>query len=235
MFKKITPVRISSEIIAQIKDLLKGGELKPGDALPSERELADLMGVSRPPLREALKALEAMGFIEIRPRSKIIIKSAAERPIENPLNTLITDDSEKIFELLEIRREMECWAAGKAAQRSTEEEVEKLEEIVHKAQESSRNNREDPKTDLDFHVTISMAANNIIQSHLTASVYNLLWSTQKTLRKRIFSKEGNRQLLTEQHFKIFEAIKNRNSERAREEVIRHIDFVEKELRHFIFT
>jgi len=169
VFKKIYPRRISNEIIEQFRDLLARGELKPGDVLPSERELADLMGVSRPPLREALNALQVMGFIEIRPRSQIIIKSAAEKPIEDPLSILIADDTEKIFELLEIRREMECWAAYKAAQRSSEEAIEKLRLIVKKQRDNTRNNKENSKTDLDFHVAISMATNNIIQSHLTAS------------------------------------------------------------------
>jgi len=233
VFKKISHRSISSEIIAQIEDLLKRGELKPGDVLPSERELVDLMGVSRAPLREALKVLEAMGFIEIRPRSKIIIKSAIKRPVEDPLGILIAEDNDKIFELLEIRREMECWAAGKAAQRATEGAIEKLREIVQKDNESSRNTREKPKTDLDFHVAISMAANNIIQSHLVASVYNLFWNSQRLLLDRIYSKKGNRQLIAEQHQRIFESIRDRDSKRASEEIRRHIDFAENELKHLI--
>lgn len=62
MFKKISPKKISDEIIEQFKEMLNNGQLKPGDELPPERELAEMLGVSRPPLREALNALQKLGF-----------------------------------------------------------------------------------------------------------------------------------------------------------------------------
>jgi len=74
MFKKISPTKISDEIIEQFKDLLKGGEIKPGDELPPERELADLLGVSRPSLREALNVLQVMGFLEIWPTGSDVLQ-----------------------------------------------------------------------------------------------------------------------------------------------------------------
>lgn len=230
MFHKISPKKISDEIIEQFKALLSNGEIKPGDELPSEREMAESIGVSRPPLREALNALQAMGFIEIRPRSKILVKSLTEKPVEDALSLLIADDPEKFFELLDIRRAMESWAAFNAAKKASQSDIERLEEIIARDQENLRNNRDDAKIDADFHVAVSLAAHNTILSHLTASCYNILWSTQKMSREQLFRKKENKQSIAEQHMCIFQAIKSRNPEQASREARRHITFVETELR-----
>lgn len=153
------------------------------------------MGVSRSPLREAFSTLQAMGLVEIKPRSKIIVRSAAVKFIEDPLSFLIAENIERIFELLEIRRQMESWAAYKAAEKATKEEIEVLREIVQRDQENLNRGIDDPKTDADFHVGISMAAHNTLFSHLTASCHNLLWSSQKMAREKIFRKEENRLLI----------------------------------------
>ena len=155
-FRKISPKKISDEIIEQFMNLLGRGELKPGDALPSERELADLIGVSRAPLREALNALQAMGFVEIQPRSKIIVKSMAERAFMDPVSVLVSEDTDKLFELLEMRRAMESWSAYLAAKRATPKDIAKLHTIVKKDQDNLKRGKDDAKTDADFHVTIAV-------------------------------------------------------------------------------
>jgi len=233
MFRKISPKKISDEIIEQFKRLLSTGDLKPGDELPSERDLAESIGVSRPPLREALNALQAMGFIEIKPRSRIIVKSLTEKPVEDPLSLLIAHDPEKFFELLDIRRAMEGWAAFNAAKRAKESDIKRLEDIIALDQENLRENRDDAKTDADFHIGISLASHNTVLSHLTASCYHILWNSQKVTREQIFKKKKNKRLIAEQHLKIFQAIRNRDAERASREARQHIDFVETELRELM--
>ena len=230
MFKKISPRKISDDIIEQFKDMLAKGEITQGDELPSERELAESIGVSRPPLREALNTLQAMGFIEIKPRSKIIVKSVAPKSLEDPLSILLEDDIEKVFELLDIRRELEVWAACKAAERSNSEDIERLKLIIHHDQTNLKSDRNDAKTDADFHVAISIAAHNTVLSHMMAFCYNLLWNSQKIARKRIFKKEGNRKVIAEQHSQLFEAIRDRDCKRASAAARKHIDFVERELK-----
>ena len=233
MFKKISPRKISDEIIEQFKEMLSRGELNPGDELPPERELADMIGVSRPPLRGALNALQTMGFIEIRPRSKIVIKSVTGKRLEDPLSLLLEGDIDKVFELLEVRKAMEGWAAHMAAERATETDIQKLQQIIKRDQANLKDDLDDAKTDADFHVAISMATHNTIQSHLMATWYNLLWDTQRMSREQLFKKKGNRRLIAEQHLRIFKAIKDREPLRASKEARRHNDFVEVELREII--
>ncbi len=233
MFKRISPRKISDEIIEQFKEMLSRGELKPGDTLPSEREMAEMIGVSRPPLREALNALQTMGFVEIRPRSKIVVRSVAEKPLEDPLSLLISEDIEKIFELLEIRRAMESWLASKAAERAEPRDLEALERILKRDQDNLRDRKDDAKTDADFHVAIALAAHNTLFSHLMASCYHLLWNTQKLAREKIFLKKGNRENIADQHIRIFDAIRRKDTRAAAREARKHIDFVERELRRIM--
>ena len=233
MFKKISPRKISDEIIEQFKEMLNKGELKPGDELPSERELAEMIGVSRPPLREALNALNTMGFIEIRPRSKIVVRSIVEKFLGDPVSMLIAEDMEKLFELLEIRRAMESWVAYSAAKRASREDIEKIGRIIEKDQENLRRKRDDAKTDADFHVSIAQATENTIFSHLMASCYHILWNTQIVSRETLFKKEGNRERIASQHVNIFKAIEARDPDRAAREARLHIDFVAEELRRLL--
>jgi GntR family transcriptional repressor for pyruvate dehydrogenase complex len=170
-----------------------------------------------------------LGYVEIRPRSKIIIKSAVQKILEDPLSLLIGDDIERLLEVLEIRRGIESWAAYRAAERSTSEDIGRLEMIVQRDQENVRENKEDAKLDADFHVAVSMATNNTIQSHLMASCHRLLWNSQKVIRQKIFRKEENRLVVAEQHLRILEAIKDKDSLGASTEAIKHIDFAEREL------
>jgi DNA-binding FadR family transcriptional regulator len=104
-----------------------------------------MIGVSRPPLREALNSLQMMGFIEIGPRSKIILRFAATQFFEGPINLLIGDDVHRILELLEIGKIMESWSGYKAAERSTEEDIVNLRRIIEKDQEILGKTRIIPK------------------------------------------------------------------------------------------
>ena len=119
---------------------------------------------------------------------------------------------------------------NKAAQRANTEDIQKLEKILEKDLDNLRHNRNDAKTDADFHVTIALATHNTLFSHLMASCYQILWNTQKVSREKIFKNKGNRKLISEQHVKIFEAIRDRAADRAAKEARNHIDFVERELR-----
>ncbi len=233
MFKKISTRKISDEIIEQFKEMLNKGELKPGDELPSERKLAEMIGVSRPPLREALNVLQTMGFIEIRPRSKIVVRSVVEKFLGDPVSILIAQDMEKIFELLEIRRAMESWVAYNAAKRASRENIKKIEKIIEKDQENLSLKKDDAKTDADFHVSIALATENTIFSHLMASCYHILWNTQIVSRETLLRKKGNREIIARRHLNIFEAIRARDADRAAREARRHIDFAAEELRRML--
>ncbi|MGW8273155.1 MAG: FCD domain-containing protein, partial [Thermodesulfovibrionales bacterium] len=95
-------------------------------------------------------------------------------------------------------------AAYTAAKRGTPSDMENLRKIIEKEEENLKNNREDARTDADFHVAIALVTHNTVFSHLMASWYHLLWNTQQVAREKIFRKKGNRAIIADQHRRLFE-------------------------------
>jgi GntR family transcriptional regulator, transcriptional repressor for pyruvate dehydrogenase complex len=133
MFKPIKVRHISEEVFDQIKTAIIEGDLKPGDKLPSERELTSSLGVSRLPVREALKLLVNMGFIETKQGGGSYVRSLLADRMRDPIGLMMKDSEDKIFELLDVRKEIETWSVSYAAQRATEEEISSLLDIINEA------------------------------------------------------------------------------------------------------
>ena len=231
MFKKIPSRKISDEIVNQFIDLIERGILKPGDQLPPERKMATELGISRLPLREALKALQTMGFIDIQNRRKTLVQSMAKSTIQDPLRIVLENDIQRVFELLEIRQTLESWAAAKAARMIDNAGIQRLKKITERMKQDFENGDLGDKADADFHLAIAQAARNTIFSHLMATWYHLLWGCQKISREKLFGKEENRRALLNQHLDIYKAIKNRDASKASEMARHHILFVVLELKN----
>jgi GntR family transcriptional repressor for pyruvate dehydrogenase complex len=225
MFKTVKHVRVSDEIIQQIKSLISHGKLKPGDRLPPERELVKEFGVSRPSLREALNSLVALGFLEVKGK-RTYIKSVASESMLDPLSLLIKTDTQKIFDLIEVRKAIEAWGAFLAAQRATEEDIKQLENILEEMRKAYEQGRSWEKQDADFHLGIAQATHNTIQTHMMSTIYDLLRESVA----RIFKDRAKVKKLLDQHYKIFVAIKNHSPDKARERILEHLNYVELEVK-----
>jgi GntR family transcriptional repressor for pyruvate dehydrogenase complex len=227
MFKFIKHIRVSDEIVNQIKSLISQGRLKPGDRLPPERELIKQFGVSRPSLREALRSLITMGFLEIKAK-KTFVKSVTSERMQDPLSILIKTDTQKIFDLIEVRKALEVWGAFHAAQKATEEDIKQLETIIEEMKKSFEEGRSWEKEDADFHLAMAQTTHNTIQVHMMSTIYDLL----KESMTRVFTDRGKVKKLIHQHDRIFSAIKNHSPDRARERTLEHLDYVESEVKSF---
>src|SRR5512139_2163504 len=203
MFKTIKHVRVSDEIIQQIKILIGQGKLKPGDRLPPERDLGKEFGVSRPSLREALNSLVAMGFLEVKGK-RTFIKSVASESMQNPLSLLLKADTQKIFDLIEVRKAIEAWGAFLAAQRATEEDIKQLANIIEEMREAFEKGRSWEKQDADFHLGLAQATHNTIQTHIMSTIYDLLRESMA----KVFKDRSKVKKLLDHHNRIFSAIKN---------------------------
>src|SRR6056297_1982532 len=126
VFEPIRPKKISEEIVEQIKALISRGELKPGDRVPSERELAALLGVSRPSVREAIMVLEAMGLVESRQGGGTFVRSLTQATLADPLSSMVEKNPRMLHHLAEVRMGLETWSAYLAAQRASDEEIAEL-------------------------------------------------------------------------------------------------------------
>ena len=225
MFKSIKHTKISDKIVDQIKSRISEGVLKPGDRLPPERDLVKEFGVSRPSLREALNSLVALGFLEVKGK-RTYIKSVASESMLDPLSLLIKTDTQKIFDLIEVRKAIEAWGAFLAAQRATEEDIKRLENILEEMGKAYKQGRSWEKQDADFHLGIAQATHNTIHTHMMSTIYDFLRESVA----RVFKDRAKVKKLLDHHYRIFGAIKNHSPDKARERTLEHLNYVESEVK-----
>ncbi len=225
MFKTIKHTKVSDEIVSQIKSLISDGTLRPGDRLPPERELIKEFGVSRPSLREGLNSLVAMGFLQVKGK-RTFIKSVTSESMQNPLSLLIKMDTQKIFDLIEVRKAIEVWGASLAAQRATEGDIKQLENIIEEMKKAFEEGRSWEKQDADFHLAIAQATHNTIQTHVMSTIYDLLRESVA----RVFKERAKVKKLLDHHYRIFNAIKNHSPDKARERILEHLNYVDSEVK-----
>jgi len=225
MFKSVKHVRVSDEIVNQVKTLISEGRLNPGDRLPPERDLVKEFSVSRPSLREALNTLVAMGFLETKGK-RTFIKSVASESMQNPISLIIKADTQKIFDLIEVRKAIETWGAFHAAKRATEEDIKHLENITEEMRKAFEEGRSWEKQDADFHLGIAQATHNTIQTHVMSTIYDLL---RESVAK-VFKDRSKVKKLLDHHYRIFNAIKSHSPDKAREKTLEHLNYVESEVK-----
>ena len=229
MLTRIQRKRFSDEIADQILELIKKGKLRPGDTLPSEREMASSLGVSPPPLREGLKKLETLGFIEIQPRRKIVVKSITGKAMQDPLVQAVEGDLDMVIQLIEVRKILESWAASRAAQRAGRRHIEHLEEVFEELKEDFETDTLGVDADARFHLAIYEATGNTILCHIGFTLFDILWQSQKLTRESMFKEEVNKRRLLEQHEAIFQAIREGDPRKARSAILAHLNFAKKKI------
>ena len=220
-FQPIEQKKISTKIAEQIKTLINSGDLKPGDALPPERELVKVFNVSRASLREALNALAGMGFLEMSQTHRTIVKSLAASRITDPLHHLLKEDIQTVFELIEVRKAIESWSAYHAARRATADDIASLEKSLESMRIKIEQGISVLEDDANSHLAISEATHNKIQTHLMFSIYDILKESLGKYYENIKMRE-----VYEQHCKVVDAIKKRDSALASRRMHEHLDYVE---------
>jgi GntR family transcriptional repressor for pyruvate dehydrogenase complex len=213
--------------VEQIKSLIKEGDLKPGDALPPERELVKLFSVSRASLREALNSLAGMGFLEMSQKQRTVVKSLAAGRMTEPLHLLIKDDIQTVFELIEVRKAIETWNAYYAAKRAKAEDITRLEKSIESMRVKIEQRISVVDDDADFHLAKAEATHNKIQTHLMFSIYDLLKESLGGYYESIKMQD-----IFDQHSKVVEAIKMRDPDLASKRMHDHLDYVESRVKEF---
>lgn len=233
VFKPIRPKKLSEEIVDQIKELISRGELGPGQRIPSERELAALLGVSRPSVREAIMVLEAMGFLESRQGGGTYVRSLADVTMADPLANMIEcRDPRMLHALNEVRMGLETWSAYLAAKRAEPQEIERLRELFLIMEAEVERGGWNPEADFQFHLTITVASHNTLQVHILDTIQKLFQTTIMVALSEFYSKGGYIDMLLDHHREILEAIETRDPDRAREGMLQHLTMIEEKLALF---
>lgn len=224
-FTKINKDRAFYDVLDQIIDKIHKGELKPGDALPAERTMAEMMGTSRPVLREVLKALDLLGIVTSVQGGANYISKDLESCLIKPLSILFEMNNSSVRQGQELRSALEIKAASLAAQRITPLEAAELELILQQhlaAEDEEEIERLDVELDLKI---ASIAKNPMIYSVLAASVH----LTEEAIHeiRDYMKKEGN-SLITfdEAHKNMVQTIIDKDPEKAEEAMKAHLAITE---------
>jgi GntR family transcriptional repressor for pyruvate dehydrogenase complex len=227
--KPIKTKRIYEEIIEQIRVLVTEGHLQPGDRLPSERELAAQLNVSRASVREALSALEMMGLLEIRSGEGTFIKKINIDSVVTPLTWVLSMEKDTVLELLEVRKIIEGQAVALAATRSQAEDLRELEEALTLMYEDLQTGQLGETADLRFHYAIAKASHNKILLRLMNAISDTMHQALKTSRIRLYEGQDAPERLYQEHKFVLEAISKQNPEQARRIMLDHLAGVEDKL------
>jgi GntR family transcriptional repressor for pyruvate dehydrogenase complex len=229
IFSRIEHPRTADEVVQQIESLILEGVLRTGDRLPGERELARQFEVSRPILRDALKALEGRGLLTTRPGGGTHVADVIGQLFTKPVTDLISMHRKAATDYLEYRREIEAVAAEYAARRATSDDLALLDRIMGRMDEAHRTGNFDDEAEIDveFHHAICECAHNIILLHTLRSCYRLLSEGVFQNRLLVFNVPGAREALLSQHRAIYAAVKAGDPAAARQAAMDHITHVER--------
>jgi GntR family transcriptional regulator, transcriptional repressor for pyruvate dehydrogenase complex len=219
----VKSTRIYEEIVRQVKQLIAEGKLKSGDQLPPERDLAEKFMVSRTSVREALRALQSRGLIEIRAGEGTFVRDISVETLIEPLALVILPHREAVGELFEARRLLEPAIAALAARRATPEDIAEMARILEEQSKEIAQGRTGLSQDAAFHGAMAASAHNRAISRIDGALMDLL--TQS--REESLHTPGRPTRSHEDHQRILEAIRRRDEVGAHRAVLDHLTAVER--------
>jgi len=222
--RPINRVKLTENIIAAIIEYASSNSSKVGDRLPSERELASALKVSRPLLREALRKMESLNLIEVLAGKGIFIKA----PLKNDMSYLILhidQGKDKVLEILKIRRVLEKFAVEEAIRNITDEEIRELEKRVNFLEEKQRRGDESREENWAFHSIIYRSVGNKFLFDILDGLkeFHLFWEDP-------FECPSFADKTYSFHRELFKGIKERNIKRAYSVIDNLLDMIEGEVK-----
>jgi len=233
MFEKVQTNKVYMQIVEQIQNLIKEGKLNPGDKLPPERILAEKLGVSRPPLREAISALEILGISKSRSGKGNFIKNTFDSTsYAQRLKELEKEESP--FELLEARTNIgsEIWISTMLKILKNKGLIKdgEIEEALDRMRSALNDTPRAMEFDRGFHVAIAKAAHNSIlfqmMNYLADGLKESLWVN---IKEKSWALPGHPQKYLKEHTKLLEAIKEGDKKATRRIMYSHLVDVEDDL------
>lgn len=218
--KAVKRKSVHEMIVSQIQDLVDGEKLKPGDKLPTERELAAAFKVSRHTVREAIRALENQNILKSRPGSGTFVIFNEEQELNDVLVRYVSRERDKLSEVFQLRLILEPQIAFLAAQNATDSDIATLEKILSEQEDLAKDG--DParwfELDTELHLAIAKASGN----NLLAKVVQLVMGLLSVCRAEAYQTRKRIQTSTEKHRVIVQAISKRDPEQAQKAITDHV-------------
>ncbi len=221
-FEAIRRNKVYEEVARQIERLILK-KLHPGDKLPPERELAEMLGVSRSSIRDAIRSLELVGLVEPRQGVGTVVQEISASSLLNPLANVLVHKRQLVSELLDFRKMLEPPLAARTAMHASAEEIAEMEEILRRQDEKQRRGELAIEEDSEFHYSVALASENSV----VLKVLDVLMDLLRATRERSLQVEGRPQRSIAGHRKILAAIKRHDALAAEAAMRRHIEDVEE--------
>jgi GntR family transcriptional repressor for pyruvate dehydrogenase complex len=209
--------RLSQGVVNELLGAIRIGQFKPGERLPSERQLAEDFGVSRASVREGLRILELMETIEVRQGRGAVVLAATRQPSGQLLRRWLDSHQSEVVELLEVREALESAAAALAASREASE--------IHPVLEASDELDAIVNADVEFHKLVADRSGNDVLAGLVDELNGVLEAS----RYAMFAISGRRERSHRDHLSIARAINKRKPVEAAAAMRRHIANTMKEI------
>lgn len=221
----LEPTRLYQKIAKRLIEALQNGEFKVGDRMPAERDLAQQFGVSRPVVREAILALEVLGFIEVKVGSGAYVVRLSGKQGEEEFNV-------SAFELMEARTLFEGEAAALAATNITDPELDELERLVELIADANRKQEGAEDADHEFHMVIARATRNKAVQRVVEELWHLRSTSAECALLLEKARTANVQPVVEEHTAIVQALRSRDAGKARAAMRAHLSAV---IDHLLFA
>lgn len=232
MLKPLVKRTLAEEIIISIKELIYTGKIKPGDKLPSERDMAEQLRVGRASVREALRALALTGILTIKPGDGTYLNENPSQIFSELLNSKLNLILQKndFQQLMEARRILELQLVKLAAQRANPEIILTLEELVKQMESDYEDTELYIQEDVNFHLAISEAGGNYILFEAISTIRDLLTDAQRAMVKAVPSLIPRS---LKQHRWIYECIRDNKPEEAARAMDEHMNTAQETLDEYL--
>jgi GntR family transcriptional regulator, transcriptional repressor for pyruvate dehydrogenase complex len=228
-YKQIKPRKIYEQVAEAIMEMIKSGQLKPGEKLDSVQQIAENFQVGRSAVREALSALRAMGLVEMHQGEGTYVREFDSKMLTLPVYIAVLMKKADVKNLLEVRRILEVGAVEAAALRWTEDQ---LVEIKVSLDQMKQANDEElgEEADFHFHMAIAKASQNELLISLMNNVSEMMVTTMRETRRLwLYSEKSTLGRLNQEHQSIYKAIEQRDGELAQKLMLTHLQSVEEVL------
>ena len=196
--------RLADVLVNQMTDLISSGDVQPGDALPSEVELARRFAVSKPVLREALQRLADMGVVEIRHGKPTVVRTQSSRPLAQYFEFAVRVSSERLRDVIGLRRAIETYTAGLAASLITDDELAELRQIVSILDANRTNPEVWIPANARFHMLLVRASRNVLVINLFEALSGPIEASMRALHAQRHVRDPNETF--QRHVAILEAM-----------------------------
>lgn len=216
---RLTRRNLGQLVADELLEMIQAGEFRPGDRIPTEQGLMDMFGVGRNSVRESVQALVALGVLDVRPGRGAVVLGLGSDDMFDTQTTSALLENQTVVDLYDFRRVLEVEMARQAAERGSEEEIERIGAALDRYRLELEAGRPVFQADLEFHRAVALASENVIFLRVLDAVADLL----ERARRDTDSVPGAKERALEEHTMIYEAIAVHDVDSAREAMEGHIE------------